>query len=108
LKLLGAAMSSKVPKNDLSFGDTSSSESATLVPYSPKIAGRKKPDKEEGGELVIPAKATVGENPIIDVKASVQRRAALNKRKLITAPPGTAKRRMAELNKKNKENTKEQ
>jgi hypothetical protein len=39
--------------------------------------------------LVIPAKATVEENPVIDVKASIQRRGALNKRKLRTAPPGT-------------------
>ena len=76
--MLGAAMSSIVPKDDLWPEDTSSSESATLVPTSPKIAGRKKPDKEEGA-LVIPAKAMVGENPIIDVKASIQRTAALNK-----------------------------
>jgi hypothetical protein len=49
--------------------------------------------------LVIPEKATVGENPVIDVKASIQRRAVLNKRKVISAPPGTAMRRIAKLDK---------
>jgi hypothetical protein len=63
LEFLGTAMSSKVPKDDLWFGDTSSSESATLVPNSPKIAGQKNPDKKEGA-LDIPTKATVGENLI--------------------------------------------
>jgi hypothetical protein len=97
-------MSSKVPKDDLWFGDTSSSESATLVPNSPKIAGQKNPDKEEGA-LVIPRKATVGENLIIDVKASIQRREALNRRKLITAPPGTVEMfRKARLDKNQRKN----
>ena len=46
--------------------DTSPTESVMLEPDSPKIASGGKPDKEEG-ELVIPAKATVGENTIIDI-----------------------------------------
>ena len=80
-------MPSDVPE-DTSPEFTSSTESAMLELDSPKISGGEKPDKEEGA-LVIPAKATVGENLIIDAKASIQRRGALNKRKLITAPPGT-------------------
>ena len=43
--------------------DTSPTESAMLEPDSPKNAGEGKPDKE-GGALVIPEKATVGENTI--------------------------------------------
>ena len=54
---------------DTSPEDTSSKESAMLEPDSPKIAGGEKPDKEEGA-LVIPAKSTVGENTIIDIKMS--------------------------------------
>ena len=91
-------MSSNVLE-DLSLGDASSSGSAMLElePWSPKIAGGEKADKEEGAS-VIPAKATVGENPIIDIRASIQKRVVLNKPKvdLNRAPPGTAKRRMAE------------
>ena len=74
-------MSSIVPKDDLWPEDTSSSESAILEPWSPTISGREKQDKEEGA-LVIPAKAMVGENTIIDIKASIQRTAALNKPKI--------------------------
>ncbi len=109
LELLGASISSNVPEVLLlpSFGDTSSSDSDMLEPDSTKISGGEKADKEEGA-LVIPAKATVEEKPVIDVKASFQRRAALNKRKLITAPPGTAVTRSTESDKKNKEKTKEQ
>jgi hypothetical protein len=47
----GADISSDV------FYNISSSESATLEPWSSKLAGVGKPDKE-GGALVIPAKAT--------------------------------------------------
>ena len=43
--------------------DTSPTEIAVLEPDSPKNASKGKPDKE-GGALVIPAKATVGENTI--------------------------------------------
>ena len=43
--------------------DTSPTESTMLEPDSPKNASKGKPD-EEGGALVIPAKATVGENTI--------------------------------------------
>ena len=100
-------MSSDLPEDPFP-DDTSSSESATLEPFCPKIDGVEKPDKEEGA-LFIPAKATVGENPIIDVKASIQRRAAINKQKLNSAPPGTAIKRDAEPDKKkNKEKRKEQ
>jgi hypothetical protein len=57
----GAAMPSDV------LWDTSSSDEGILEPrIRPTIAGGGKPDKE-GGVLVIPAKATVGENPIIDI-----------------------------------------
>ena len=91
-----------------SFGDTSSSGSATLQPWSPKIAGGEKADKEEGTILVIPSKATVEENPIIYIKASMQKRVALNKPQKNWAPPGTAVRRSTEPDKKNKEKTKEQ
>ena len=68
VKLLGAAMSSNVPKvlSLPSFRDTFSSYSSMLEPDSPKIAGGEKADKEEE-DLVIPAKAKVGENLIIDV-----------------------------------------
>ena len=60
------------------FGYTSSSSgSATLEPDSPKIAGGEKADKEEGA-LVISAKATVEEKPIIDVKATILRSLALS------------------------------
>ena len=76
-------MSSNV-QDDLSlptFGDTSSSsESARFEPESLKIAGGEKADKEER-ELVISAKATVEEKPVIGIRASIQRRAALNKPK---------------------------
>ena len=87
--------------------DTSSTESAMLEPDSPKIAGGEKPDKKEGA-LVIPANATVGENPIIDIRASIQRRGALNRPKggKYRAPPGTAKRRMAEPDEKPKKTQK--
>ncbi len=95
-------MSSNVLE-DLSFGDTSSSGSTTLEPWISKIAGGEKADKEEGA-LVIPGKATVEEKPVIDVKALIQRRGALNKRKLITAPPGTAVRRSTEPNKNKRKN----
>ena len=46
----------------------------------------------------------VGENTIRDIRESIQRRAALNKPKggKYRAPPGTAKRRMAEPDKKPK------
>ena len=49
--------------------------------------------------MVIPEKATVGKNTIIDIRASIQRRVALNKPTggKYRAPPGTAKRIMAEL-----------
>ena len=98
---------------DLSFEDTSSSESATLEPWSPKIVGREKTDKEEGALLVIPAKATVEENPIIDIKASMQKQVALNKPKTgkKTAQHGTAgycKENNGQARRKTKENTKEQ
>ena len=90
-------MSSNVPEDLLlpSFGGTSSSDSAMLEPGSPKIAGREKADKEEGAFLVIPAKAKVKENPIIDIKASMQKRVALNKPKTgkHRAQPGFAKRK---------------
>ena len=81
--------------------DTSSTESAMLELDSPEIAGGEKADKEEGA-LVIPAKATVGENPITDIRASIQRRAVLNKPKVVLnrAPLDTAKRRMAEPDEK--------
>ncbi len=105
MKFLGAAISSNVPEvlSLQSFGDTSSSDSDMLEPDSTKIAGGEKADKEEGA-LAIPAKATVEEKPVIDVKGSIQRRGALNKQKLITAPPGTAVKRSTEPNKKQKEN----
>ena len=74
-------MSSDVPED--TFPDNkSSSESATLEPFCPKIDGVEKPDKEEGA-LFIPAKATVGERPKFDLKASMQRRVALSKPKKI-------------------------
>ena len=87
----GAAMPSDVPEDTLPE-DTFSTESTMLEPDSPKIAGGEKPDKEEGA-LFIPANATVGENPIIDIRASIQRRVALKKPKTgkYRAPPGTAK-----------------
>ena len=56
----GAAMPSDV------FEDTSSSEEGILEPCSPTIAGGGKPDTE-GGALVIPAKAMVRKNTIIDI-----------------------------------------
>ena len=89
-------MPSNVPE-DTSPEDTSSTDCAMLEPDSPKISGRGKPDKEEGA-LVIPAKATVGENTIINIKALIKRRVALSKPKAgkYRAPPGTAKRRMAD------------
>ena len=93
----GSAMPSDVSENK------SPTESAMLEPDSLKIAGRGKPD-EEGGELVIPAKATVGKNTIIDIKESIMRRVALNKPKggKRRAEPDTAKRGMAELDKKHR------
>ena len=83
-------MISDVPE-DLSPEDTYSTESVMLEPDSPKIAGREKPDKEEGA-LVIQAKATMGENTIINVKDLIQRRVALSKPKMgkYRAPQGTA------------------
>ena len=74
-------MSSGVPEHPFT-DDTSSSESATLEPFSPKIDSVEKPDKEEGA-LFIPAKTTVGERPKFDLKASMQRRVALSKPKKI-------------------------
>ena len=58
--------------------DTSPTESTMLELDSPKIAGGGKPDKE-GGALVIPAKAAVGENKIIDTRLEIMRRTVLNK-----------------------------
>ncbi len=62
--------------------------------------------------MVIPAKAKVGENPTIDVKASILRslalskpilkRAVLNKPKKNWAPLGAVVRRSTELDKKPK------
>jgi hypothetical protein len=99
LESLSATMPSGVPKDTSlpSFGDTSSSDSDMLEPDSTKIASGEKADKEEGA-LVIPPKATVEEKPGIDIRASIQRRAALNKPKTgkYRAPPGTAKRKLAE------------
>ena len=76
-------MSSDVPEDTWSE-DTSSSESAMLEPWSPKIAGREKPDKEEGA-LVIPANSMVRENPINNKKMSIQIQLALNKAKASSA-----------------------
>ncbi len=92
-------MPSDVPEDTLPE-DTSSTESAMLESDSPTISGGEKPDKEEGA-LFIPAKATVGENPITDIRASIQKQVVLNKPKVVLnrAPPGTAKRRMAEPDK---------
>ena len=70
--MLGAAMTSDVTEDALPEV-TSFTESAMLEPDSPKIANGEKPDKEKGA-LVIPAKAKEGENPIIDVKASIQKK----------------------------------
>ena len=67
-------MPSDVPEDTLPE-DTSFTESAMLEPDSPKIADGERQYKEEGA-LVIPVEAKVGENLIIDVKASIQRRAA--------------------------------
>jgi hypothetical protein len=81
---------------DTSPEDTSSEERAMLQLDSPKKSGRGKTDKKEGA-LVIPAKKTVKEKPVIDIKASIQRGAALNKPKIgkYREPPDTAKRKMA-------------
>ncbi len=83
LESLSATMPSGVPKDTSlpSFGDTSSSDSDMLEPDSTKITGGEKADKEEGTILVIPSKATVEENPIINIKASMQKQVALNKPK---------------------------
>ena len=56
-------MPSDVPVDTLPE-DRSSTESAMLEPDSTEIAGREKPDKEEGA-VVIPAKAMVGENLLL-------------------------------------------
>ena len=75
--------------------DTSPTESAMLEPDSPNNAGGENPDKQ-GGALVIPSKAPVGEKMINPIQESIKRRARTNpvgrKRR---APPGTAKKRMA-------------
>ena len=84
--------------------DTSPTESTMLEQDSPKNAGGDNPDKQ-GGTLVLPAKATVGEKKVNSigesVKESIKRRALTNrvgtKRR---APPGTAKRRMADIDEK--------
>ncbi len=98
-------MSSNMPKDDLWPGDTSSSESATPVPNSPKIASQKKPDKKEGA-LVIPAKTTVGENPKFNIKASMQKRVALQKPKNNWAPLGSEMIRSAKPDEKQKKTRK--
>jgi hypothetical protein len=78
------------------FGDSISSGSAKFAPNIPKIARGEKADKEVGA-LVIPAKATVEEKPVIDNRASLQKRAAHNKPKTgkHRAQPGVAKRKLA-------------
>ena len=101
-----------------SFGDTSSSsESATLKPDSPKIASGKKADKEKDA-LVILARATEEQCPITDTRVSILRNLALskpflkrhvlNKPKETLAPLGAVVRRSTELDKKTKEKTKKQ
>ena len=87
--------------------DTSSSERAILELWNPTIAGVGKPYKE-GGALVIPAKAMVEKNTIIDHRLSRLRRVALNKptKGKRRAEPGTAKRGMAELDEKPKKTQK--
>ena len=64
-----------------SFGDTpSSSESATLKPDSPKIAGgEKKADKIDKALVTQAKKATVKENPLTDTTVSILRNLALSK-----------------------------
>ena len=80
--------------------DTSPTESAMLELDSPKNAGGGNPDKE-GGVLVIPTKAMVGENMINGTGVAVRRGSTINpgggKRR---AEPGTAKRRMAAMEEK--------
>ena len=76
-------MSSNVQEDILlgSFGvSPSSSESATLKPDSPKIAGReKKSDKKEKALVILEKEATVRENPITDTTVSILRSLALSK-----------------------------
>jgi hypothetical protein len=62
-------MLSDVPEDTLPEG-TSSTESAMLEPDILNITSGEKPDKEEGVS-VVPGKATVGENPITDISASI-------------------------------------
>ena len=58
--------------------------------------------------MVIPAKATVGDNTVIDTRLAIMRRIALNKPKegKRRAEPGTAKRRMADIAEKTKKTQK--
>ena len=60
----GAAMPSDVSEDTSPTGR----ERAMLKPDSPKNSNGRNPDKE-GGTLVIPAKAMVGENMIIDIRS---------------------------------------
>ncbi len=115
-------MSSNVQEDILlgSFGDTpSSSESATLKPDSPKIAGgEKKADKIDKALVTQAKKATVKENPLTDTTVSILRNLALSKpilKRLVLKepkekllPPGTAVQKNAKPDKKTKEKTKEQ
>ena len=90
-KRRGAAMPSDVSE------DTSPTESPVLEPDSPINAGGENPDKQ-GGALVIPAKATVGEKMINETGVAVRRGAPYNPGKgKRRAEPGTAKRRMAAM-----------
>ena len=90
----GAAMPSDVSE------DTSPTESAMLELDSPKNASGGNPDKE-GGALVIPAIAKVGEKMINETGVALKRGLTINpgggKRR---AEPGTAKRRMEAMEEK--------
>ena len=68
--------STKITKTDVSE-DTSPTESTMLEPDSPKNSGRGNPDKQ-GGALVIPAKAAVGEMMINEIGVAIRRRALNN------------------------------
>ncbi len=102
-------------RDDLSlppFGDTSSSsESATLEPDSPEIAGgEKKADKIDKALVTQAKKATVKENPLTDTTVSILRNLALSKQILKRSvlkeqkekllPPGTAVQTNAKPDKK--------